>query len=217
LEKAINMKYPKDKFFQNLQMAMKLDDHDMIIDLLNDQITDIALTHPDALHAALKNAGISVTSSVDPKYLVGLVADNWNNKKLIQNISLMISDVNTTKPADHHYGGGGGAQVSMPSGNMVGDIVKGVGDIVQGAGRITEAAMAPKIEKEKNKGKMFDMLTAKASVKGTIANADALVEVEKQKQKASLVYAGVALAIVIVGAIAFVVVKQASGSSTPAA
>ncbi len=206
------MKYPKDKFFQNLRIAMKLDNHDMIMDLLNDQITDIALSHPDALNAALKNAGVAVTSSLDPKYLVGLVADNWNNKKLIQNISLMVSDVNTPKLEPHLNDGA----ISMPSGNMVGDIVKGVGEIVQGAASITTAAMAPKIEKEKNKGKMFDMLSAKASVKGAVANADALVKVEAQKQKSNLIFAGVALAIVIVGAVAFIVVKQA-GAPAPTA
>lgn len=208
------MKYPKGSFTQHLDTAMKYNDHDMIMDLFADQITDIALKYPDALHAALKNAGVFVTDSKDPKYLVGLVADNWSNKKLLQNISLMIADINI--PPTHSAGGDYmNAAVSAPSGNMVGDIVQGVGNIVQGAASITKSAMAPKIEKEKNKGKLFDYLSAKQGAKAEIAKAEGFVKSEFQKHKSTLTYAGIGLAVIAVFAIGIYAYKQSM--TTPSA
>ena len=200
------MKYPKNKIVQNLQTAVNVGDHDMVMDLLNDQITDIALSHAEALNAALKNAGVSVTSSTDPKYLVGLVADNWNNNKLIQNISLIIADLNTPNQNQHVNSGGA---------DFISGIAGAIGDVTTAAASITTAALAPKVEKEKNKGKMFDMLTAKQGAKGAIAGAEAQVKIEAQKQKSTLVYAGVILAVVIIGAVAMVVI-QSSRSTAPA-
>ena len=201
------MKYPKKNFTQNLQTAMKYQDSDMIMDLFADQITDIALKHPDALHAALKNAGVFVTDSKDPKYLVGLVADNWSNKKLLQNLSLLIADLNNVVSAS------GGDFLNDATG--AGDIVKGVGDIVKGAAEITTAAMQPGIEKQKNKGKMFDYLSAKSGAKAEIAKAEALMKTEALKHKSTLTYALVGIAIVGVIGIGVYAYKQ-SLTPTPA-
>ncbi len=189
------MKYPKGKFLQNLTTAVKYGDNDMIMDLFADQVTDIALKHPEALNAALKNAGVFVTDSIEPKYLVGLVADNWDNKKLLQNLSLMIADMNTPngqQNADGSY---------MHAGSMVGDIVQGVGAAIQGVGTITQAAMQPKIEKEKNKGLMYNYLAAKSGEKSAQYGALASVQIAAQNNKTTITYAVIGLALVAVIAI----------------
>ncbi len=201
------MQYPKGKFFQNLDVAVKNSDHNMIMDLFSDQVTDIALKHPDALNAALKHAGIFVTDSLDPKYLVGIVADNWGNKKMLQNISLMIADLNTP-PTGGSASHMNAAQVSLPSGNMIGDIAKGIGDVAQAAATITSAALQPKIEKEKNKGKFFDYLTAKQGVKAEIAKGDSLVKSEAEKSKSTLILGSLFLVVAVIGIMGFVAYKN---------
>ncbi len=200
------MKYLKGRFVENLQVAMKYRDSDMIMDLFADQITDIALKRPDALQAALKNAGISVSDSLDPKYLVALVADNWSNKKLLQNISLMIADLNNVVSASGDF---------LNDATGAGDIVRGLGDIVKGAAEITTAAMQPGIEKQKNKGKMFDFLSAKAGAKAEIVKAQSLMNAESLKHKSTLTYALVGVAVIAVIGIGIYAYKQ-SLITTPA-
>jgi hypothetical protein len=197
LEKSIKkkkMQYPKGRFLQHLNTAVKFQDSEMIMDLFADQVTDLAIKYPEALNAALKNAGVKVTDSKEPKYLVGLVADNWDNGKLIQNISLLIADTTSTKAEGDYMG--------------VGGIVQGVGSIVQGAATIAAAAIQPKVEKEKNKGKMFDYLAAKSAARAEMAKAESFVKVEAQKNKATLLYVGVGIAVVAIIGIGIYAYKQ---------
>ena len=215
------MKYPKGTFWKNLEAAKKFGDDEMVMDLIADQTTDIALVHPDALNAALEHAGIKVDkSNIDPKYLIGLVADNLHTSpKLIQNLSLMISDLNTPNRAEggsylHEEGGGGGAPAGGSDGG--GDDSKGGGKMTGGqtaglvtgilstvgslAGTVTGAITGGKIEKEKNKGKMFDYLSAKENAKATLAKETAAAKAAVASNKTMLT---IGLAIVVVGGLGF--------------
>lgn len=192
------MTYPKSSFFTNLEAATKFKDDDMIMDLFADQITDIALKHPDALHAALDNAGVKVEAeNKDPKYLVSNVADNWSNKKLLQNVSLIISDINTPSAAAHHNA----------------DAAKVDDSIVQGAAIITQSAMQPKIDTEVTKGKMNDYLSAKSeAAKEVVAKVDtsakATAGAANSKGKGTMIAGCVGLAIVAIIGLGVFAYKQ---------
>lgn len=211
------MKYPKGTFWKNLEAAKKFGDDEMVMDLVADQTTDIALAHPDALNAAIEHAGIKVDkANHDAKYLIGLVADNiHSNPKLVQNLSLMISDLNTPNKAEgSNFMNGEGdadstAAAPAPSsggggGGGAGGIIGGVGSIlgaVSGlAGTITTAVTGGKIEKEKNKGKMFDYLSAKENAKAMVAKEAAAAKAAVASNKTMLT---IGLAVVIVGGLGF--------------
>ncbi len=206
------MKYPKGTFWKNLDAAKKFGDDEMVMDLFADQTTDIALAHPKALNAALEHAGVKVdTNNDDPKYLVGLVADNLqNNQKLIQNLSLMIGDINTPHKEDAaflHTEGDAEASTDKNSTKMTGEQKAGmISGIISGvtslAGTITGAVTGGKIEKEKNKGKMFDYLSAKENAKAAIAGQAAAAKAAIANNKT---YLAVGLAVVIFGGLGFLV------------
>ena len=176
----------------------------MVMDLFADQLTDVALKTPEHLSAALSNAGVFVDNSLDPKYLIEKVADNWDNKKLIQNVSMIISDVNSPKQPENLNGGGI---------DPVSAVAGAIGDVVKGAGQIAQAATATKTAKEANKGKMLDYLSAKQAGKASIADAQLDAKTKAASSKTTLIIGVAIVAAIILGVVIW---KSADSETTPA-
>lgn len=216
------MKYPKGTFFKNLQAATKFGDDEMVMDLIADQTTDIALSHPQALNAALENAGVKIDkANLDPKYLVGLVADNLqSNQKLIQNLSLMIADLNTPNKGEGDFLGddskdskGGGEKMSGDAkAGLIGGIIGGVTSIFGTVGNIVQG---DKIKKQEVKGKMFDYLQAKESAKAEIAKAEATGRAEIAKNKTMLTI-GLGITLVVGIGVAIYLINKPSSPAAAA-
>jgi len=164
-------------FFENLEIAIANDDSNTIMALLYGQISDLALKQPQQLHAVIKNSGAPVSDNLSPDSLVEAVVDNWENKKMMQGIANLIAH-NVVYSGNYLYDGE----------TWWGAIVRGVGGIVKGAGKIATAVQVTKVEKEKQKGVMFDILSAQKEEqtatlqRATAAKAKQLAVEEKYKK-----------------------------------
>lgn len=222
------MHYPKGTFWANFQAALKYKDDEMLLDLISDQITDIALAQPAALNAALAHAGIPVDkTNLDAKYLVGLVGDNLHtSKQLVKNLDLMIADMNTPHSAE----GGrymhdsqdndssvattedtskSGLYNSAPSGGGVnaGQVISGIGSIAGaltgliGTGGLSGMIGGKAKAAELTKQKLADSLTAKANAASATANANAAAATAAASSKTFMtIGVVVVIGIVILGA-----------------
>lgn len=184
-------------FLKNLEIAIANDDNGSIRRLLYEQVADLALNQPDKLYASIKNAGISVSENLSPAYLVEVVIDNWNNKKMIQGIANLIAVSN--KP-DGNY---------LYAGETIwGGIVRAVGGIVRGFGKVATAVTVTKVEKEKQKGAMFEILSAQQAEKAATLQREIEAKTREEKYKNQKLVTTSIIGLVVLAVIGVLVYKN---------
>ncbi len=160
-------------FFENLEIAIANGDSNSIMTLLYGQISDLALKNPKKIHDVIKKSGVSVSDNLNAEYLVEVVVDNWENKKMMQGIANLIAQNVPISNGNYLYDGE----------TFWGGIVRAVGLIVRGAGKIATSVQVTKVEKEKQKGAIFDILSAQKDDQAETMKRVAAAKVREEKYK----------------------------------
>ena len=184
-------------FFENLEIAIANGNSNAIMTLLYGQISDLALKQPEQIHAVIKNSGASVSDNLNADYLVEVVVDNWENKKMMQGIANLIAH-NVSGNSNYLYDGE----------TIWGGIVRAVGLIVKGAGKIATSVQVTKVEKEKQKGVMLDILTAQKDDQTATLQRVAAAKAREEKYKKNKMVATSIVGIAVLMLIGVLVYKN---------